>query len=77
MIDAGMTRRKAEDLNLAKQGVKLVFSRSKGGLAPDQPFSPWVRWQPVFVVEMNDGKVSQVESLDQSLFVGNPVMPVF
>lgn len=77
MIDAGMMRRKAENLNLAKQGVKLVFSRSKGGLAQDQPFSPWVRWQPVFVVEMNDGKVSQVESLDRGLFVGNPAMPVF
>jgi hypothetical protein len=77
MIDAGMMRRKAEDLNLAKQGVKLVFLRSKGGLAQDQPFSPWVRWQPVLVVEMNDGKVSQVQSLDRGLFVGNPAMPVF
>ena len=77
MIDAGMTRRNAEDLNLGKQGVKLVFSRPKGGIAHDQPFSTWVRWQPVFVAEMNDGKVSRVETLGQGLFVGNPVMPVF
>ena len=38
MIDAGMTCRKAEDLNLSKQGVKLVFSRPKGELAQEQPF---------------------------------------
>ncbi len=77
MIDAGMMRRKAEDLNLAKQGIKLVFSRAKGGLAHDQPFTTWVRWQPVFVAEMNNGNVSHIETLDQGLFVGNPVMPVF
>src|SRR5439155_20626846 len=46
MIDAGMTRRKAEDLKLAKQGVKLVFSRPKDGLAQKQPFSTSMRWQP-------------------------------
>jgi protein-S-isoprenylcysteine O-methyltransferase Ste14 len=77
MIDAGMTRRKAEDLNLAKQGVKLVFSRPKDGLAREQPFSTSVRWQPDFIAEMNDGKVSNGMTLHQGLFVGNPVMPVF
>ena len=76
MIDAGMTRRNAEDLNLGKQGVKLVFSRPKGELQ-EQPFSSSVRWQPLFVAEMYDGKVSHVETLDQRLFIGNPVMPVF
>jgi hypothetical protein len=77
MIDAGMTRRKAEDLNLAKQGVKLVFSRPKGGLAQEQPFGTSARWQPAFIAEMNDGKVSHVITLDQHVFIGNPVMPVF
>jgi len=77
MIDAGMTRRKAEDLNLSKQGVELVFSRPKDGLAWEQLFSASVRWQPAFIAEMNGGKVSHVINLDQHLFIGNPVMPLF
>jgi protein-S-isoprenylcysteine O-methyltransferase Ste14 len=77
MIDAGMTRRKAEDLNLSKQGVKLVFSRPKGELVQEQPFGTSARWQPAFIAEMNDGKVSHVITLDQHVFIGNPVMPVF
>ena len=77
MIDAGMTRATAKNMPLADEGVKLVFSRQKGGLAQENPFGTWVRWQPVFVAEMNDGKVSHVMTLNQGLFVGNPVMPVF
>jgi len=77
MIDAGMARRKAEDLNLSKQGVKLVFSRPKGLLAHGHPFGTSVRWQPAFIAEMNNGKVWHVITLDQHVFVGNPVMPVF
>ncbi len=77
MIDAGMTPPMARNMPLTDQGVKLVFSRTKDGLAQEHPFGTSVRWQPVCVAEMKGGKVSHVETLDQRLFVGNPVMPVF
>ena len=77
MIDAGMTAPRARNMALTDQGVKLVFSRPQDGPAQERPFGTSVRWQPVFVAEMNGGKVSHVETLDQRLFVGNPVMPVF
>jgi hypothetical protein len=77
MIDAGMTRQTAQDLKLVKEGVKLVFSRAQGGSVPEQPFGISVRWHPVFVAEMNDGKVADVLPVEQNHFVGNPVMPVF
>jgi hypothetical protein len=35
------------------------------------------RWQPVLVTEMNGQKISRVIELNQSSFLGNPVMPVF
>jgi protein-S-isoprenylcysteine O-methyltransferase Ste14 len=75
MIDAGMTRRGVENLPLTEGGVKLVFSRCKcGGL---QPLDARARWQPVFIAEMNARKISRVVDLDQKLFSGNPVPPVF
>lgn len=77
MLDAGMTRRSAQNLKLAKEGVKLVFSRPQGGSVPEQPFGISVRWHPAFVAEMNDCKVSDVLPIEQNHFVGNPVMPVF
>jgi protein-S-isoprenylcysteine O-methyltransferase Ste14 len=77
MIDAGMTAARARNITATDEGVKLVFSRPKEGVASERPFSASVRWQPAFVVEMNNGKVSHVISLDQKVFVGNPVMPVF
>jgi protein-S-isoprenylcysteine O-methyltransferase Ste14 len=77
LIDAGMMPSKARNMPLTEKGVKLVFSRPKGGLREEQPFSPSVRWQPIFLAEMDQGKVSRVMDLDEHLFVGNPVMPVF
>jgi protein-S-isoprenylcysteine O-methyltransferase Ste14 len=77
MLDAGMTRQTAQDLNLVKEGVKLVFSRPQGGSVRERPFGISVRWHPAFVAEINDGKVSDVLPIDQSLFVGNPMMPLF
>lgn len=77
MIDAGMMPSKARNMPLTEKGVKLLFSRPKGGLREEQPLSASVRWQPVFLVEIDQGKVSQVMDLDEHLFVGNPVMPVF
>jgi protein-S-isoprenylcysteine O-methyltransferase Ste14 len=77
MLDAGMSRRNAQNLKLAKEGVKLVFSRPQGGSVPEQPFGLSVRWHPALVAEMNDGKVSDVLPIEQNHFVGNPVMPVF
>jgi len=77
MIDAGMERARARTLPLADEGVKLVFSWARGGVAEGHPFGTSARWRPAFIAEMTDGKVSHVETLNQPLFVGNPVMPVF
>jgi protein-S-isoprenylcysteine O-methyltransferase Ste14 len=77
LIDAGMTTSKARNIPMSEKGMKLVFSRPKNGLREVQPFSASVRWQPVFVAEMGEGKVSELMNLDSRLFVGNPVMPVF
>ena len=77
MIDAGMTRQTAQDLKLANEGVKLVFSRPQAGSVPDQPFGIAVRWHPAFVAEINEGKVSDVLPIEPNYFVGNPVMPIF
>lgn len=77
MIDAGMTRISAKDLPLTEKGIKLVFSRHKDGPWHDDPFSIRAHWQPVFVAEMNGQKTSRVIELNQSSFLGNPVMPVF
>ncbi len=77
MVDAGMTSAKAQNLPLANEGVKLVFSRRKDSPMNDGPFSARARWQPVFVAEFEGQKISRVVDLDQTLFLGNPVMPVF
>lgn len=77
LIDAGMTPPRARSLPLTDHGVKLVFSQPKDTLAPKLPFGTSVRWQPAFIAEMNGGKVSHVINLDQHLFIGNPVMPIF
>jgi hypothetical protein len=77
MIDAGMTRQNARDLNLDSEGIKLVFSQSIDRKATEQPFSIYMRWRPALIAEMNDGKVSRELPLESDLFIGNPVMPVF
>jgi hypothetical protein len=77
MIDAGMTPPRARNMPLTDQGVKLVLSRPKDGLAQERPFGTSVCWRPAFIGEVKDGKVSHLITLDQDFFVGNPVMPVF
>lgn len=77
LIDAGMTPPRARSVPLTDQGVKLVFSQPKDALARNLPFGASVRWQPAFIAEMDEGKVSHVLPVEQSLFVGNPVMPIF
>ena len=77
MIDAGMTRSRAKSFSVDGAGIKLVFSGQKDGPAGEGPFSSRTRWQPVFIAEMNEKKVYRVTDLDQRLFLGNPVMPVF
>jgi hypothetical protein len=77
MIDAGMERARARILPLADEGVKLVFSRARGGIADGHPFGTSARWRPAFITEAKDGKVSHLITLDQDFFVGNPMMPVF
>ena len=76
LTDAGMTPPRARNLPLTDRGMELVFSRLQEG-HPTEPFSTSVRWQPAFIAEMNGGKVSHVINLDQHLFIGNPVMPLF
>jgi len=76
MIDAGMMRRRAQDLPLAVSGVKLVFLQRRDG-AHTGPFNTEARWRPVLVAEMNGERISRVLALDQKLFLGNPVMPIF
>ena len=77
MIDAGMTRISAKKLPLSAKGIKLVFSRRMDRLAQEDPFSIRAHWQPVFVAEMNGQNRSRVIDLNQSSFLGNPMMPVF
>ena len=77
MIDAGMTRVSAKTLPLSEKGIKLVFSRRVDRPAHEDPFSIRARWQPVLVTEMSGQKISRVIELNQSSFLGNPVMPVF
>jgi protein-S-isoprenylcysteine O-methyltransferase Ste14 len=76
MIDAGMTRSNAKNLPLAEQGINLVFSRRKD-TEHKGPFSTRARWQPILIAGMKGEKISRVLDLDQGLFLGNPVMPVF
>ena len=77
MIDAGMTRSNAKNLPLSKEGMNLVFSRRKDDSKDKGPFSAWARWQPVLVAETKAGNAPHVVDVDQRLFLGNPVMPVF
>lgn len=76
MIDAGMTRQQARSLPLAAKGIKLVFLQREDQLARD-PFEAGARWQPLFVAELNDGRVARVIDLREAVFQGNPVMPIF
>ena len=46
MIDAGVTPPRARDLPLADEGVKLVFSRARGGITEGHPFGTSARWRP-------------------------------
>jgi protein-S-isoprenylcysteine O-methyltransferase Ste14 len=76
MIDAGMTRRQAKDLPLADKGLKMIFLQRKDQRARG-PFQPGARWQPIFVAELDGGQVSHVLDVNEELFQGNPVMPIF
>ena len=69
MIDAGMTRSKAKGLVVDGAGVKLVFAGQKDGPPGEGPFSSRTRWQPVFIVEMNDRKICRAIDNDQSISV--------
>ena len=77
MIDAGMTRARAKSLPLAEKGVKLVFLRRKDQYSNKGSFDAGVRWQPAFIVEMDDQRVLRLVDLDQASFPGNPLMPIF
>ena len=76
MVDAGMTRRQAKNLALAGKGIKLVFLQRKDQLAQD-PFGARARWQPVFIADMDGQRVSQILDLQEAVFQGKPVMPIF
>ena len=77
MIDAGMMRAQAKNLPLAEKGVKLVFLQRKDQYLDKGPFEAGVRWQPVFIAEVEGQRVSRLIDLNQASFSGNPVMPIF
>jgi len=77
MIDSGMTREQAKTLPLAEKGIKLVFLLRMDPHAPSDPFEASARWRPVLIAELDDGRRSHVIDLNQALFQGNPVMPIF
>ncbi len=77
MIDAGMTRQRSQNLPLAKEGIKLVFSRRENGASHNKPFSAAALWRPIFIAELEEGKMSKVLELDPHQFPGNPTMPLF
>jgi len=76
MIDAGMTRQQARSLPLVSAGIKLLFLERMDEFA-EGPFGAGVRWQPTFIAEMDDGRVSRVLDFRETDFQGNPVMPIF
>jgi protein-S-isoprenylcysteine O-methyltransferase Ste14 len=76
MIDAGMTGRQAKALPLAARGIKLVFLQRQDELGGDL-FAAHARWQPVWITEVEDGRVARVLDLRAAIFQGNPVMPIF
>lgn len=76
MIDAGMTRRQANSLPISARGIELLFLRRKDEHR-DNPFEAGARWQPVFIAEVNGERVSHVFDVPESLFRGNPLMPIF
>ena len=77
MIDAGMTRAGAKNLPLVEKGIKLVFLRRRNQDANEDPFEAGVRWQPAFIVEMADSRLSRVLDLHEKVFRANPIMPIF
>jgi len=77
MIDSGMTREQAKPLPLAEKGIKLVFLLRMDPHASSDPFEASARWQPVCIAESDDGRRSHVIDLNQALFQGNPVIPIF
>ena len=77
MIDAGMMRAQAKNLPLVEKGVKLVFLQRKDQYLDKGPFEAGVRWQPVFIAEVEGQRVSRLIDLNQASFSGNPVMPIF
>jgi len=77
MIDAGMMRAQAKNLPLAEKGVKLVFLQRKDQYLDKGPFEAGVRWQPVFIAEVEGQRVLRLIDLNQASFPGNPLMPIF
>jgi protein-S-isoprenylcysteine O-methyltransferase Ste14 len=78
MIDAGMTRANARNLQLTDQGTKIVVLHRTNAFTPnDDPFSAREVWQPILVVEITENRISRVLELDSHLFPANPVMPIF
>ncbi len=77
LIDAGMTKRRAEGLPLDEETVGLLFSRCDRGCEQGDPWSIYAHWQPVFIAEIGGRKAPRVLDLDRRWFLGNPVMPTF
>jgi hypothetical protein len=78
MIDAGMTRANARNLQLTDQGTKIVVLHRTNAFTPNgDPFSVREVWQPIFIVEINENRISRVLELNSYLFPANPVMPIF
>jgi protein-S-isoprenylcysteine O-methyltransferase Ste14 len=77
LIDAGMTKRRAEGLPLAEKTVGWLFSRCDRGCGSNDPWSPYAHWQPVFIAETGGRQAPRVLELDRRWFPGNPVMPTF
>ena len=76
LIDAGMTLTEGNRLPLSTSAIKLVFLRRKDH-GDQNPFATGARWQPTFIAEVDDHKVSRVLDLPETLFHGNPVPPTF
>jgi protein-S-isoprenylcysteine O-methyltransferase Ste14 len=77
MIDAGMMRAEAKNLAVSEKGVKLIFLRQRYQGSNMDPFEAGLRWQPAFIVEMADGRLSRVLDLQEAVFQANPIMPIF
>jgi hypothetical protein len=77
MIDAGMTRGHANNLPIVEKAIQFVFLRRRDQYSQSNPFAACAHWQIAFIAETDGRNVKRVIDLDQKLFRGNPVMPVF